>query len=78
MGRLRNAASCMNIWTKIYFQLKLYPFQIIKLNLSADFQVVPNYKISSCPTDYGALILIGGISLQPLGEICGATTCAPA
>ena len=63
----------MNIGQNL-FSIKTVSISNNKVESIGGFQVVPNYKISSCPTDYGALILIGGISLQPLGEICGATT----
>ncbi len=51
----------MNIGQNL-FSIKTVSISNNKVESIGGFQVVPDYKISPCPTDYGALILIGGIS----------------
>lgn len=60
------------------FSIKTVSISKNKVESIGGFQVIPDYEISSCPTDYEALILIGGMSwrndialqIKPLVEQC--------
>lgn len=60
------------------FTIKTVSISKDKVESIGGFQVIPDYEISSCPTDYEALILIGGMSwrsdialqVKPLVEQC--------